>query len=74
MILIYQEQQAKQYFKTSQNEVNMDLTKRVLIVGTEGCGKTTLIAQLTKKTATIKTTKLNENYQESQLSAKFKGA
>lgn len=57
----------------NKKELNMDSPKRVLIVGAKGCGKTSLIAQLTKKIATPKTTKLEENYQESKLAAKFKG-
>ena len=48
-------------------------TKRVLVVGAKGSGKSALIAQLTKRVATLKKTNLLENYEESKVGAKFCG-
>ena len=48
-------------------------TKRVLVVGAKGCGKSALIAQLTGRVATLKKTNLPENYEESRVGAKFCG-
>ena len=46
-------------------------TKRVLVVGAKGSGKSALIAQLTGRVATLKKTNLHENYQESKFGAKY---